>query len=139
MVKDVNERIAKKEKLDSEEGAFVDEVVEDSPADSAGIKEGDVIVEFNGKKLFDADDLVKAVQKTVPGTKLNLVVIRDGEKKILQITVGKRREMKHRMFGNVPSLPDVRVFIGNHILGLQLITLNEQLGEYFGHQIMKVF
>ncbi len=36
------------------------------------------------------------------------------------------------MFGVMPNIPDVHVFIGNHILGLQLLTLNEQLGEYFG-------
>ena len=36
------------------------------------------------------------------------------------------------MFGALPNVPDVHVFVGNRILGLQLLTLNEQLGEYFG-------
>jgi hypothetical protein len=48
------------------------------------------------------------------------------------LIVGKKKGSKHQMFGVMPNIPDVHVFIGNHILGLQLLTLNEQLGEYFG-------
>jgi C-terminal processing protease CtpA/Prc len=132
MIQDVNKKIAQKAELDSEEGVYVTEVLEDSPADSAGIQECDVIIEFNGKKLFDSDDLVKVVHRTLPDTKVSLVIVRDGEKKTLHLTVGKKRESQHRMFGEMPNIPDVRVFAGNRILGLQLLTLNEQLGEYFG-------
>jgi serine protease Do len=131
MVQDVNEKIAGKAKLDSEEGAYVVEIVEDSPADSGGIGEGDVIVELNGKKVFDSDDLVKMIQKTEPGTKVSITVIHNGEKKKTEITVGKKKRSKHSMFGMMPTVPDIRVFVGNKLLGLRLITLNEQLGEYF--------
>jgi predicted metalloprotease with PDZ domain len=132
MVQDLNEKIVRKEKLDSDEGAYVKEVVEDSPADSAGIQENDVIVEFNGKKLFDSDDFVKLVRRTPPNTKVNLVLVRDGEKKTLYLTVGKRKEQQYRMFGGMPRIPNLRAFTCNHILGLRLLVLNEQLGEYFG-------
>jgi predicted metalloprotease with PDZ domain len=132
MIQDVNEKIARKAKLDSEEGAYVNEVIEDSPADSAGIQESDIIIEFNGKKLFDSDDLAKTVHRTLPETKVSLVIIREGEKKTLHLTVGKKKESQHCMFGKMPNIPDVHVFVGNCILGLQLLTLNEQLGEYFG-------
>jgi serine protease Do len=132
MVQDVNEKIARKVKLDSEEGAYVNEVLEDSPADSAGIQECDVIIEFNGKKLFDSDDLAKTVRRTLPETKVNLVIIRESEKKTLHLTVGKKRESQRYMVGGLPNIPDVHVFEDNRILGLQLLALNEQLGEYFG-------
>jgi predicted metalloprotease with PDZ domain len=131
MIQDVNEKIVRKAKLDFEEGAYVNEVLEDSPADSAGIQECDVIIEFNGKKLFDSNDLAKVVHRTLPETKVSLVIVRDGGKKTLHLTVGKKRESQHCMFGGMPNIPDVRVFVGNRILGLQLLTLNEQLGEYF--------
>ena len=52
MIQDVNEKNARKAKLDSKEGAFVKEVVEDSPADSAGIQQSDIIIEFDGKKYL---------------------------------------------------------------------------------------
>ncbi len=83
IIQDVNKKIARKAKLDSEEGVFVKEVVENSPADSAGIQEGDVIVEYNGKKLPDSDELVKIVHRTLPGTKADIVIVRDGQKKRL--------------------------------------------------------
>lgn len=127
IIQDVNEKIARKAGLDSEEGVYVNEVVENSPADSAGLKEGDIILEFDGKKLFDVDDLIKGVQRTIPGSKVGIVIVHEGEKKTIQLTVGKKR-LKNRMFDIVP---DIHVFVGNHILGLKLLTLNEQLGEYF--------
>ena len=132
MIQDVNEKIARKEKLDSKEGAYVNEVIEDSPADSAGIQECDVIIEFNGKRVFDSDDLAKTTHRTLPETKVSLVIVRDGEKKTLYLTVGKKRESQHCMFGGFHNIPDVSVFAGNRILGLQLLALNEQIGEYFG-------
>jgi serine protease Do len=132
IIQDVNERIARKAKLDSEEGAYVKEIVENSPADSAGIQEGDVIVMVNEKKIFDSEDLTKIVRKTMPGTKVDLVAVRDGQKRTLHVTIGKNKMSKHQMFGAIPNIPDVHVILGNHIQGLHLLTLNEQLGEYFG-------
>ena len=131
LIQDVNEKIAGKAKLDNEEGAYVKEVVKNSPADSAGIQEGDVIIEYDGKKLFDSDELAKLVHRNLPGTKADIIVVRDGQKKTLHMVVGKKKASKHQMFGEMPDMPDVNVFVGNHILGLQLLTLNEQLGEYF--------
>jgi membrane-associated protease RseP (regulator of RpoE activity) len=132
MIQNVDKKIEKKEKLDSDEGAYVKEVIDDSPADSAGLKEGDVIVEFGGKKIFDSDDLSKAVRKTQPGVKVSVVIVRDGEKKNILLTVGKNKEVKHQRMSVIPNVPNVRVFVGNDLLGLKLLTLNEQLGEYFG-------
>jgi serine protease Do len=131
LIQDVNEKIAQNAKLDTEEGAFVKEVVKSSPADSAGIQECDIIIEYNGKKIFDSDELAKIISRTVPGTKVDIVILRDGQKRTLQLTVGKKKVSKHQIFSVMPNIPDIHVFFGNHILGLQLLTLNERLGEYF--------
>jgi len=132
MIQDVSEKLAQKTKLNSEEGAYVSEVLDESPADSAGIKEGDVFVEFNGKKLMDAGDLSKAVEKTLPGTKVSVVIMRKGEKKTIPMVVGTRKEISRRSFKMMPAIPDIRINVGNRLLGLELLPLNEQLGEYFG-------
>jgi predicted metalloprotease with PDZ domain len=132
MIQDVDKKMAKKAKLDSEEGAYVKDVIEDGPADSAGIQEHDIIIEFNGKKLFDSDDLAKLVHRTLPGTKVDLMIVRDDQRRTFTLIVGKKKTSKHQMFGAIPDMPDVHVFAGNYVLGLQLLTLNEQLGEYFG-------
>ena len=131
-IQDVSEKIASKLNLDAEEGAYVKEVVKNSPADSAGIQKGDVIVEYNQKKIFDSDELVNAIRRTEPGTKAELALVRDGKKVTLHLIVGKKKALKYQMFGPLPNIPDVHMFVGNRILGLQLLTLNEQLGEYFG-------
>jgi C-terminal processing protease CtpA/Prc len=106
--------------------------MKDSPADSAGIKEGDVVVAFHGKKLTDSDELVTMVRKTAPGTKEDLTVVRDGKKITIQVTIGKDRMSRRLQFREGPKMLDLHMFMGNHVLGLRLLTLNEQLGEYFG-------
>ena len=131
MIQDVSEKTAKKAKLDSEDGAYINDVVEDSPADSAGLKKGDVVVEFHGKKILDADDLMKSVHRISRGTRTSITVIRNGEKKTMDITIGTAKRSKNFHIGGFPPLPYFHSFGGNHVLGLQLLTLNEQLGEYF--------
>ena len=133
-IQDITPRIKKKNDLKNDEGAYVSDVVDESPADSAGIKEGDIIVEFNSKKIDEANDLLRAVQKTKPGTKTSIVVLRNKEKKTLDIAVGKvRRMMRNEGFSVMPPMaPHVAVFKSSQRWGLELSELNEQLGEYFG-------
>lgn len=137
-VDDVTPQFARRKNLKAEEGAFVTGVTSDSPAENAGIKEGDVIVEYDGKKIYDNNDLIGEVRRTKPGTEVNIAVVRDGNKKILKATVGKMpREPRVYSF-NVPPVP--RIHVEPHIsimrsstlYGLTMEDLNRQLGEYFG-------
>jgi len=133
-IQDITSKMAKKKNLKNDDGAYVSDVLDDSPADSAGVKEGDVIVEFNGKTIDDADDLLRAVQKSKPGMKTTIVVIRANEKKSLAISVGKPRRANHSSgFAFAAPMPPRMPFFGaTRTWGLQLSELNEQLGEYFG-------
>ena len=132
MIEDVTKEIAKRERYKGTEGAYVTDVVEDGPADSAGVRKGDIIIEFAGTKIGNGKELTKAVRKAVPDSKVAIVVMRGGEKKTLQITVGKSKSIERSYRVTVPSMPHVQVFVGRGIMGLELRTLNEQLGEYFG-------
>jgi serine protease Do len=133
-IQDITSKMAKKKNLKNDDGAYVSDVLDDSPADSAGVKEGDVIVEFNGKTIDDAGDLLRAVQKSRPGTKTTIVVIRDNDKKSMAISIGKPRRGNHSSgFAFAPPmLPHMPLFGTTRTWGLQLSDLNEQLGEYFG-------
>lgn len=133
-IQDISPKIVKKKDLRSDEGAYVNDVVENSPADSAGVKEGDVIVEFNGRKIDDADDLLKAVRKATAGSNTTIVVTRNNEKKSLDITVGtlRRRHMHGGFAVTPPRAPRMAIFAKSGMWGLRLSELNEQLGEYFG-------
>ncbi len=132
MIESVSKRTMHHNKAESDEGAYVSEVVDDSPADSAGIQEGDIIVTFNDKKIEDPGDLAEAVRKTPPGTKVSLSLLREGQRKDLSLVVGKTKSRYMSHFFRMPPIPQIRVSVKSHALGLELLTLNEQLGEYFG-------
>jgi len=68
-------------------GALVQSVESGAPADRAGLKPGDVIVEYNGRPVDDNDDLVDRVVRTAPGTTVPMKVLRDKETKSLSVTV----------------------------------------------------
>jgi len=130
-IQDVTPRFARDHELKIKEGAFINEVVEDSPADSAGLQEEDVIVEFNGKKIEASEDLTDAVRETTPGTKVNVKINRKGENKTIGVNVGKNK-MRMPFAVMAPRAPRVVVnMFGGDYEGMELMELNKQLGEYF--------
>ncbi|HVP89978.1 MAG TPA: Do family serine endopeptidase [Terriglobales bacterium] len=76
---DIDDSLVKPLKLKDASGALVSEVVPGSPADRAGIKTGDAIVEFNGKKVESSSDIHNDAASTAPGTKVGIVLLRNGE------------------------------------------------------------
>jgi C-terminal processing protease CtpA/Prc len=132
-IQDITSQMEKAMDLKSREGALVSDVSRKSPAEAAGIKEKDVIVQFDGKNIKDADDLQKAVADTKPESKVSVVVMRKGEKKTLDVVVGKQSTSARayayaaRPFGNFGVFGASR-----NLQGMSLRELNEQLGQYFG-------
>ena len=130
-IQDVTPTFAREHELKIKEGAYINEIVDDSPADSAGLKEGDVVVEFNGKKIEAAEDLTNAVLDTAPGTKAGVKIIRSGENKTISVNIG-RNKMRMPFGLEIPRSPRVIVrMFGGDIEGMELMELNKQLGEYF--------
>jgi serine protease Do len=74
--------------LESAHGALVGSVEEDSPAARAGIRRGDVIVEFDGKRIRDMDELPQLVAATPIGTKSKVVVVRKGKRQRFDVVIG---------------------------------------------------
>jgi serine protease Do len=87
-IQDVTKDLADQFGLPNTNGALVSQVVPDSPAEKAGIKPGDVIVEFAGKSVTDTTQLRNLVAATSPGTKTPLKVFRDGETLTLTVDIG---------------------------------------------------
>ena len=79
--------LAKSLGYDGSEGALIADVVENGPADKAGMKSGDIVVELNGKKISDNMHFRNEVARIMPSSKANVTVIRDGKEKKLTITV----------------------------------------------------
>ena len=87
-IQPVTPELAKAFNLADESGALVGEVRPDTPAADAGLANGDVIVEFNGKHVTDSRHLRLMVAQTPPKTKVTLRIIRDGKSKTVTATLG---------------------------------------------------
>lgn len=87
VIQPVTSEIAEYFKLKEEKGALVGDVMPDSPAEGAGIKSGDVIVEYNGREVRDADHLKNMVAETQPGTDVRIKLIRDGKPLTLSVRI----------------------------------------------------
>ena len=131
-ITDVSESVAKENKLADESGAYVTDVADDSPADSAGIEEHDIIVEFGQNKIADADDLVKAVGKFRAGDKVTVIFVRKGAKKSVEVVLAKFPHMRMPRVDVNRIIRGIRVFSDRGAQGMRLMELNDQLGEYFG-------
>lgn len=88
----VTPEIAKMLKLDRPRGALVAGVMKKSPADSAGIKAGDVVVGVNGRKVESFFQLSRHVAFMPAGQKAQLTVLRDGKERSIDVKVGERPE-----------------------------------------------
>jgi Do/DeqQ family serine protease len=74
--------------LSGTKGALVSSVDSGSPADKAGLKQGDVITQFNGKDVTDNNQLRNTVANTLPGTRVPVTVLRDGHAEHFDVTLG---------------------------------------------------
>ena len=125
--------------LESKRGALIAGVIDDSPADEAGLEEEDVVVEFEGERVRNSSQLTKWIKERSPGDEVNLVVIRDGKKKSIAIVLGKRPKGKLEIIE--PLLGDLYMphadaysftYSSGSRIGVKVQSLTEQLGEYFG-------
>ena len=85
----VTKEIAEAEGLDKPVGALVVSVAENSPSDKAGIKSGDIIIEFDGKKINEMRELPKIVAETEVGTTVDVKVWRNKREVIKKIKLGR--------------------------------------------------
>ena len=86
----LDDKMAREFKLPDTSGALVEDVTPDSPADKAGIKNGDVIRKLNGQRVGDRDELTSSITGMNPGTTVTLEVYRDGKPMNIKVTLGER-------------------------------------------------
>lgn len=137
-------------KLKEERGVEVLMVDQDAPAGKAGLKEHDVILEFNGARVESVEQLRRMIHEIPPGRNVTLGISRDGQPMTLNATLADRG--KHNSFAytgpkvkmpkvvipripEVPEMPEmgnVVVITGSSSSGLLVENLTPQLGEFFG-------
>jgi len=86
----LSEELAKEFKIEDDAGALVTSVSPKSPAEKAGVREGDVVVDVNGKKVEGPRELQLMVAGMLPGAKVDVKVVRDGKEKIFNIELAER-------------------------------------------------
>ena len=91
-VQKITPEIAESLSLKQTTGALVADVVKGGPAEKAGVKAGDIIVEFDKREIKDSSDLPSAVARITPGTAVQLKILREGKQISLPITVGELKD-----------------------------------------------
>ena len=106
-------------------GVLVPEITEGSAADKAGLKHNDVIVEFNGQPVETVKVLQNRVAMLKPGTKVEVVVLRDGKRETLTVKLGKRPPMGEIARARPETLDE---------LGFSVRDLTDDLAERYGYE-----
>ena len=99
-IQPVTPDLAKSFNLPAPSGALVSSVMDNSPAMAAGVKQGDIITEYDGRKVARADDLPKAVADTPVGRQVPLAIVRDGKPMTLKVTVAQLEDHQTAMAAN---------------------------------------
>ena len=97
--------------LDRAAGALVTRVFAESPAEKAGLKEGDIITEFGGRAIDLSSDLPHVVGRVKAGTTTEVVVVRDGDRQTLDVTVGELDQSAVMQPSTLSRLQDNRLGI----------------------------
>lgn len=97
--------VTMEEETEHEEGgARINSVVEGSPAEDAGLQEGDIVIRFAKQTIRGPVGLTKKIRDREPGDQVQIVVLRDGRKHTLDIELGKRSAYSSRAWSSVAPL-----------------------------------
>jgi S1-C subfamily serine protease len=75
--------------LTSARGALISSVADDGPAEEAGLERGDVVTAIDGRPVADSNDLRNRIAGTLPGEAVRLTVMRDGQERTIEATLGE--------------------------------------------------
>jgi len=127
-IQDLNDTLATQFKVHDTKGALISQVNKDTPASKAGLKAGDVVVNYNGKAIDSTIDLRKWVAATTPDTKVPVEVMRDGKEVKVDVTVGKMPMKGIASLNKENAQPS-----DAGQLGLRVEPLTSELAQEFGY------
>ena len=107
-IQDLTDDMADARGIDDGTGAIVSQVTSESPAAKSGIKRGDIIVQINGLDVDDATSTTRVVGSLPAGSKNEFIVLRDGRRTNVSVTVGERPEDPNAGFEDADSDPQNR-------------------------------
>lgn len=157
-ITDLNKTRASDRKLPDENGVLIDQVEKDSPAEKAGLQPKDVIVQFNGVRVFTVRQFSRMIRELLPERSITLGVVRDGTQKSFAVLLKGRPkpDIAWKGWNDSDSFPEIDIPLlrknldgmrerlregvrgfsifdsSNGRLGVTLEALSSQLGDYFG-------
>jgi len=127
LIQNLDEDLARSFGYDSTKGVLVGDVLPDSPAEKAGLRAGDIVVEYNGRAVSDVNSLRNAVADTPPNTRSELLVFRDGKTRRMPIVVDELTDEPIRVGHRGGSESSVN-------LGMTVQTLTPDLARQLGYE-----
>jgi serine protease Do len=125
-IQEVTLELASKFGIKETDGVLVNDVFENEPASRAGLRPGDIIAKVNGRTIETPSALSRAVAGLLPGSKIELEVIRNGERRLIPVDLGERKEE-----AVVASIPPVPTPLPEMKLGLNVQDLTPEVAEKF--------
>ena len=122
-IQNLTPELAKQFNLSEDKGVLIGDVVEDGPADKAGLQRGDVIIEFDGKKIEDPNQLRNKVAVTEPGQEIEVKIIREGKNLLKKIIVGELPSEIHKLS---------KTEYNNSLSGIEVQNITSELIERLG-------
>ena len=123
VIQDLTPELAEGFGLDADTGALVNEVQGDGPAQRAGLRRGDVIVEFDGQKIGKMNELPRIVANSRVDSDVDVTVLRKGRRETLQVRLGELPDDSQSVPASAPARGE---------LGLGLQSLTPELAERLG-------
>jgi serine protease Do len=127
VIQRITPELAESFKLEDKKGALVSKVEPGGPAEKAGIRRGDVIVEFAGSPITAMEELPRAVAGTNVGSKAKVIVLREGDRKTFEVEIGR--------FPDEPQVAAAETeeeAESAEALGLRVQNLTPELAEQLG-------
>jgi serine protease Do len=125
LIQPVTPELAAQFDMDRAIGALVSQTTPDSPAEKAGIKSGDIILQYEGREISHMNMLPSMVAQTPIGTEVEVVLFRNGQRKTMSVVIGELPEGDE---GSVES-PESNTLLQQDEIGLSVQEIDDALAE----------
>jgi len=113
-MKNVDDIIAARFKMKKPKGVYIDQVLEDTPAEKAGLKFLDIILKVDGKVVNRSNKIQSLIAIKNPGDEIDLTILRKGKEKEITVKLGKRKEKDvASKKEKIDDFPDLGLVVGN--------------------------
>ena len=140
-IQEIDSNRARELKLPEEAGVEVTRIAPDSPAEKAGIKTGDVVVQYNGQRVEGMDQFSRMVRETPAGREVKIGIVRNGAPQTVTAKIVSRPALSGQLIPapvqnpfelHFPDMPQNRMTWRSSMLGIEAEALDGQLAEFFG-------